>query len=202
MNYNELLLKRFACKSYSSQLLTKEEELSILEYGRLTPSSFGLEAWHIYSLSKRTSPEFFDKMFTCCFNQYSVKSAAFITVLTYFKEASFKSDSDFIKSRAERFDGGLKAFEEDFRGFYSLIPNVNSWSKAQTYLMGMNMAIGASSIGIESCILEGFNEEAAAKVLNLDLSQEGIGLVIPFGYPAEGQKGKLRIKLEELVTQL
>ena len=67
--------------------------------------------------------------------------------------------------------------------------------------MGMNMAIGASSIGIESCILEGFNEEAAAKVLNLDLSQEGIGLVIPFGYPAEGQKGKLRIKLEELVTQ-
>ncbi len=202
MNYKDLLEKRFACKNFCLKPLKEEEENYILDCGRLTPSSFGLEAWHVYSVSRRISAPLFEDLYKACFSQYSVKSAAFITVLTYKRAESFKKGTDFLLSRAERFDGGIVAFEDDFRGFFEAIVEKDSWSKAQTYLLGMNMAMAGSSIGIESCILEGYKETEVAKILNIDLSKEGIGLVIPFGYPNEEMRGKLRIPLMEFSTTL
>jgi Nitroreductase len=201
MNYLELLEKRYASKAYKETLLTEGEENLILEYARLTPSSFGLEAWHVVAVSRRTAPELFPLLTKCCFNQYSVSSAPFFTALCYNRSKAFEKGSEFIKKRAMRFDGGVDVFENDFRGFYETL-EPDSWSRAQVYLMAMNMASGASSIAIESCIIEGFDETETAKALNVDLSEYGIGLVIPFGHPADSMKDKIRIGIEELVTKL
>lgn len=202
-DYENLLNRRFACKNYKDLPLKPEEENLILEYARLTPSSFGLEAWHVYAVSKRDRKALIEnELFEACFGQNSVKTAAFVVALTYCKEENFLKGSELLKNRASRFTGGISLFEADFRDFYENLPNKNEWSKAQTYLMGMNMCIGASSIKIESCILEGYNENAVAKLLDIDLKNEGIGLVIPFGYPDEEMLPKLRISLDELVSRV
>ncbi len=202
MNYKELLDKRYSCRDFRPECLKKEEEAYILECGRLTPSSFGLEGWHVYSVTKRTRPEFIEPMFRACFSQPSVKSAAFITVLTYKRPHHYVAGSDMVRERSVRFDGGEEAFELDFREFYKAIENKNEWSKAQTYLLAMNLVLAGSSIGVESVILEGFDESSVASLLGIDLKEEGVSLVIPFGYPNEKMRGKLRIPLDEFNTYL
>lgn len=202
MNYKELVSKRYSCRKFLSSPLKKEEEEYILDCGLLTPSSFGLEGWHVYSVSKRTRPELLEPMFKACFSQPSVKSSTFITVLTYKRPHYYVAGSDMVRERSVRFDGGEEAFELDFREFYNVIENKNEWSKAQTYLLAMNMVLAGTSIGVESCILEGFDEKAVASLLDIDLKEEGISLVIPFGYPDEKMRGKIRIPKEEFNTYL
>ncbi|WP_440994413.1 nitroreductase family protein [Cysteiniphilum litorale] len=46
MNYIELLEQRFACKKFDpTRKISANDKAFILEAGRLSPSSFGLEPW-------------------------------------------------------------------------------------------------------------------------------------------------------------
>ncbi|MDD3929174.1 MAG: nitroreductase family protein, partial [Sphaerochaeta sp.] len=46
MEFLEAMHHRFACKKYDEKQRIGEAQLKeILEYGRLTPTSFGLELW-------------------------------------------------------------------------------------------------------------------------------------------------------------
>ena len=68
MTFLEAMQGRFACKLYSEQKIQEADLLSILEYGRLTPTSFGLEMWSFHVVENQAMRK---QLYHACFDQTS-----------------------------------------------------------------------------------------------------------------------------------
>lgn len=76
MEFLDAMQHRFACKRYDENREVSEAQLKmILEYGRLTPTSFGLELWSFHVV--RSAEKKKKALFHACFDQESVATSAF-----------------------------------------------------------------------------------------------------------------------------
>lgn len=203
MNTNhflEMMHTRFACKKYKDESLSKESIETILEAGRLSPTSFGFEGWAFHVVQNIQLRE---KLTAACFDQESVLTAPVSIVITALTESSYDPYGDFVKQRGERFPGTLEEFVADYEGYHQYLKEmgrINAWSKSQCYIAAANMMNIAAVMGIQSCAIEGFDGEKVANILTIDTDTWSVALVIPFGYPDEEVRKKIREPLERLVT--
>jgi len=195
----DVLNNRFACKLYQDKELTAEQLNFILEAGRLSPTSFGLEGWFFHVVkNKQLRPELTE----ACFDQQSVATAPVNIIITALRDEDYQPYGDFVAQRALRFGDPLQVFIDDYIGYYDfLVENnrVECWSRSQCYIAAANMMSAAAFLEIQSCAIEGFDEQMVAKVIDLDLMRWQVALVIPFGFPAEPIRAKIRQPLEDLV---
>ncbi len=201
MTFLEAMQRRFACKLYSDKKIEEHEILSILEYGRLTPTSFGLEMWSFHVVEK---PAMREQLYHSCFDQASVLSAPLSIIILCRPPSFLHPDGPYVKARGIRFPGELSLFVEDYRPYYEFLAGegrLESWSRSQGYLAVANMMTGAATLGIQSCAIEGFDEEMVLTILGLDREEWTVSMVIPFGYPAEAARPKIRASLDELVVR-
>lgn len=199
-HFLEMMNRRFACKKYKDEPLSKESIEAILEGGRLSPTSFGLEGWAFHVVLHTQLRE---KLTAACFDQESVLTAPVSIVITALTKASYEPYGDFVKQRGERFPTTLEEFIADYIGYHTFLKEmdrVNSWSKSQCYIAAANMMNIAVTMGIQSCAIEGFDEDKVANILGIDTDNWQVALVIPFGYPDEEVREKIREPLEKIVT--
>jgi len=190
---------RFACKRYKEDTIGPSSLKNILEAGRLSPTSFGLEGWAFHVVQ---SPELRPAMTDACFDQESVATAPVTVVITALKAASYKPDGDFVTRRGSRFPGTLQEFVDDYIGYYEFLlehHRIDCWSRSQCYIACANMMQAAAVEGIQSCAIEGFDEAKVADIIKLDTTLWQVALVITFGYPDEPVREKIREPLESLV---
>jgi nitroreductase len=194
-----LLRRRYACKRFSSRYAADEDTISyILECGRLAPSSFGLEHWQFEVLSGR---EGIGALGDVCFGQEAVYTSSFAVAILVRKADFFKPDSVFIRSRAERFPGGYEFFKPDYQPYYEFLESVRRtehWARAQSYIAASFMMIGAASIGLDSCPIEGFDEAKLLGLVSKDPKLWLPGIVSVFGKRDEEIRQKIREPLENL----
>ena len=192
-NVNDILAHRFACKKYKSDPISKSDIISILEAGRLSPTSFGLEAWTFHVAESSA-------LLSSCFYQESMKTSPVTVVITVKRGCFFDPDGAFIRKRAERFPGSVEEFIDDYRGYYEFLRDsgrLDSWSRSQAYLACASMMTRAAEMGIQSCAIEGYDNDKVLSVLGLDPELEEVGIVVTFGYPDEPEREKIRISQEE-----
>ncbi|WP_304222299.1 NAD(P)H-dependent oxidoreductase [Gracilinema caldarium] len=194
--------RRYACKRFDPEKKIPEQDLLlILEAGRLAPSSFGLEHWQFFvSRSQKTLDRFYD----ACFAQENIRTAAALISIAVRTASSFHPESDFVRSRSERFPGGYRVFVDEYRGYWDFLVksgSIESWARAQGYIAATYMMTMAASLGIDSCAIEGYNEEAVLSILELPRSDWRISLLLPLGYRDEPVREKIRIPLNNLVTE-
>lgn len=201
MTFLEAMQSRFACKRYSDKVIAEEDLLAILEYGRLTPTSFGLELWSFHVVE---NPTLRKALYNACFEQESVLTAP-LSIVTLSRTASYLDpDGVSVKERGVRFPGSLSDFVEDYRPYHAILREqgrLESWSRSQGYLAVANMMTGAAARGIQSCAIEGFDEALVLAILGVERKDWTVSMVIPFGYPAEPPRPKIRASLEELVVR-
>lgn len=192
----EIMQNRFACKKYKETKIPNEVLRTILEAGRLSPSSFGLEAWHFHVCNSKD-------ILDVCFNQESMKTAPTTIVVTCPKADAFEPNGAFFAQRTSRFPGSLEEAIEDFRGYHDYLKEkgvLDHWAIAQCYIAVANMMTAACEMGIQSCAIEGFNNDLLLERLDLDKTKESVGLVCAFGYPDEPPRDKIRMDFDSLVT--
>jgi nitroreductase len=198
MDFNDAMLHRFACRKYKERDISEENLSKILDYGRLTPSSFGLEGWafHVVKGEKR------EALFEAAFRQDAVRLAPLSVVIVSRRGFLFEPHGDLVTERATRI-GNLDEFVAYYAGYYDWMKGVgrlDAWARSQCYLAGANMMTGAKTLGIDSIALEGFDEDAVLSVLDLPKEKWLAALVLPFGYADEPERGKIREPLENLVV--
>ncbi|HAF85325.1 MAG TPA: NAD(P)H-dependent oxidoreductase [Sphaerochaeta sp.] len=201
MTFLEAMQNRFACKLYSDKKIAEEDLLTILEYGRLSPTSFGLELWSFHVVEK---PSLRKSLYTACFGQESVLTAPLSIVTLSRAQAYLDPDGPLVKERGSRFPGSLSDFVEDYRPYYDFLREqgrLEGWSRSQGYLAVANMMTGAADLGIQSCAIEGFDEDLVLAILGLDREDWTVSMVIPFGYPGEPVRPKIRASLASLVVR-
>ena len=199
-----VMRRRFACKLYDTARPLAEDEIDfILECARLSPSSFGIEHWHLWAV---TGAEKKSKLFDACFAQDAVGSAPLVVVAVARRERFYDPESEFIRARGSRFPGGLSVFVDDYRGYWEYLKSnglTDSWARAQCYIACANMMTGAASVGIDSCAIEGYDNKRILAALGLSCDDWQTGIVTVFGHSAETEaREKIRMSREEIITRV
>lgn len=204
MNFLNALQYRHACKIFDeNKKISEENQNLIIEFGRLSPSSFGLEPWHFLVISNDKLRE---QMRGACWNQIQITSSSFIVVFLSYLPHFFRGETEFLKQRLHR----RCPEEEKFKFYLNLVmtyltaQNTEEWAKRQTYLALSNMLTGAASLGIDSCPIEGFEAEKLKPILAdyvnwNDLSPVAIAA---FGYRLNEQSKKIRENTSSVVTYI
>ena len=203
MNYLEILKFRHACKIFDeSKKIGAGEFDFILEAGRLSPSSTGLEQWDFLVVQNK---ELREKIKAVSWNQVQITSCShLVVILAKIKEVKVGSSyiDKMIARRADKDPEAIAARQKFF-----LLANFKNddeltfqWSHEQCMIAATNMMNAAASLGIDSCPMEGFDRHALNEILGLDESEKRVAIIVPFGYRLNPQPEKLRRQRAEVVT--
>ena len=203
-DFLDTLKRRYACKLYDTErALSDADSEYILECARLSPSSFGIEHWHLYAVRSRDT---IARLRSACFDQDAVGTASLVVVALARRAWAYDPDGAFIAERGGRFPGGLSVFRDDFRGYYEFLETnglTDQWARAQCYIACANMMTGAAAAGIDSCAIEGYDDGAVLSIFELDPEKWETGIVTVFGFSAEeAPREKIRMSASEIVTNV
>ena len=202
MNFSDAMEFRHSCKAFDEhKKIAFEDEKKIIEFGRMSPSSFGFEPWHFLVIHQQSLRE---KLRSACWNQVQITSASFVVVFLTHQAYHFRSDSDYFRQRLWR----RSQDEERFAGMSQRVlnfladQNTSEWAKRQAYIPLANMMTGAASLAVDSCPIEGFNIEQLKLVLKdyVDWSIYDPAVIAAFGYRLNDKPPRIREPLENIAT--
>ncbi len=189
--------RRHACHLFNAERQITPDDLNfVLEAGRLSPSSFGLEQWKFVVL---TAPQHKLDLQAACFNQPQVGSASAIVVILA-KLAELEPDADYVQRLLAREYPG-EAFApalKNYRGFHAAT-DVKAWSVAQCHIAAANMMTATAGIDLDSCAIGGFIPDQVMRQLAIDPTRYEPALILALGHCAQAPGEKLRLPLAELV---
>ena len=209
------MIYRYACKKFdSTKKISEEDWNAILAAARLAPTSLGFEPFELLIVQK---PEIREKMKAHGWGiQAGLEASHFVVFLTR-KKVDLEFDSPYVRyiqeevkqlpaevdaiykeKYAQFTTEDYKTFESDRAAF--------DWASKQAYIVMANMMTMAAYEGIDSCPLEGFNQDEMTALLGdklglFDTKHFGIAVMAAFGYrDEEPHRNKTRRTLDEIVT--
>lgn len=209
----EAMTFRHACKKFDiNKKISDEEFNSILDYGRLSPSSFGLEPWRFVIVQNMKLRKEISKISWGGLGK--LETCSHFVLIFARKREEMLADSEYVKHIrkdikempddvftivSSTYDNFLK---NDFK-IRDSKEEMFSWACRQTYIALANMMTGAASLNIDSCPIEGFDKEKmdefASRELKIDSSKFGLSVMVAFGYRLEGPRHPSRQKLGDIV---
>jgi nitroreductase len=202
-NFTKAMAFRHACKIFDEAKKISDEKMHyILESGRTSPSSFGLEGWKFLVITNDALKE---KLRPACWNQVQITSCSHLVILlAEIEGAKVQSGKPAAQlGRRGMSDEQLQGYVELYAGHLSNTlktdKDIYEWTARQTYIAGANMMTAAAYIGIDSCPIEGFEKEKVEEILALDTTKWQVAMLLPFGYRLNEQSKQLRLPFEEVV---
>ena len=201
--FTKAMAFRHACKLFDETKTIPNEDMHyILEVGRTSPSSFGMEAWRFLVI---TNQELKEKLKPACWNQPQITSCSHLVVLLAGIESA-KPSSGIPQKRfarrplsKEQIDNYVELYSKHLHETLSSDKNIYEWTARQTYIAGANMMTAGAYIGIDSCPIEGFEKDKVEEILDLDTTKYQVAMLLPFGYRINEQSKQLRLSFEEVV---
>lgn len=205
---------RHACKKFDpAKIIPQNDFDTILQVARLSPSSFGFEPWKLVVLQDKTIQK---KLFPFAWGaRNSLNGASHFIILLARKKVDTSYDSAYITHIMNDIqklpEDSMSARREMFKNFqqndFKLLENDRTlfdWASKQTYIVLANMLTAAALLGIDSCPIEGFNQEAVNRLFAeenvFDSEHFGVSLMAGFGYRAEApHHEKSRQTLDDLI---
>ena len=194
---------RHACKIFDETKKVNSEDMNyILEAGRKSPSSFGMEPWKFLVI---TNEDLKEKLKPFCWNQPQITTCSHLVVILAAIDA-VKPQSGEVERKFKRrempqdkLDFYMGLYSSHLADTLSSDENIYAWTAKQTYIAMGNMMSAAAIKGVDSCPIEGFEKQNVEKVLELDLTKYQVSCILPFGYRINEQSSQLRESLEKVV---
>ncbi|MEI6222333.1 MAG: NAD(P)H-dependent oxidoreductase [bacterium] len=204
---NESLQWRYATKQFDPTKKVSPEDLNdLLESLRLTPSSFGIQAWKFVVV---TNPDLRARLRENSWGQPQVTDASHLIVLCAHKTIDEKTIRHYVESIAEQRGVAidtLKEYEDRMNGFVkALSPEaLSSWLQKQLYIALGILHAACAAKKIDSCPMEGFDKAKVDEILELDKLNLQSVVLCPIGYRSSedifASMKKVRFALDELVV--
>ncbi|MCR1953080.1 MULTISPECIES: NAD(P)H-dependent oxidoreductase [unclassified Clostridium] len=214
MNNTEILNalnNRFACKEFDKNKKIKDEDLNlILESGRLSPSSIGIEPWKFLVISNE---ELKNELATVALGgKKQIPSCSHLVILLNRTANDLKADSEYLTKLfnedkhlpKEVADIMLKMIKDvNDNRFKNNEKEINHYSREQAYIALGTMLTTSALIGVDSCTIGGYDAEAVTKILNgrnlMDSNHFNISCMLALGYRNENPTAKTRRAFEDVV---
>ncbi|MGD6961465.1 NAD(P)H-dependent oxidoreductase [Fictibacillus phosphorivorans] len=204
---------RHATKEFDPEKKISDEDFEfILETGRLSPSSFGFEPWRFVVIQDQELREQLKPVAWGA--QKQLPTASHYVVMLARTAEDMMYDSEYIehikkdvknlpKEAYDAISGFYKTFlESDFK----LLGNDRAmvdWAAKQVYIALGNMMTAAAQIGIDSCPIEGFDQEKVQAILEKEGVLQGgnfeVAVMVGFGYRVNEPRPKVRQDMSDVV---
>ena len=204
---------RHACKLFDTNKKISDADMQfILKTAQLSPSSFGFEPWHFVIVQDK---ELRTKLKENAWGATAkLDTASHFVVCLTMKTPLMKYDSQYIHNFMKEVQELPKNVIEVKGKMYADFQKTNfdlsderklfDWAAKQCYIPLANMMTSAAMIGIDSCPIEGFNQEMSNKILKEDLgidtSLYGISYMVAFGYRINEPRPKTRRNINNIIT--
>ncbi len=206
---------RHACKEFDATKKISDDDFNfILETGRLSPSSLGLEPWKFLIIQNENLRNQIKEVSWGAQGQLPTASHYIVFLsrnkndLSYnsqYVENMFKNVHHIPEDAANARIARMEDFQKnDFKMFDSE-RGIEEWSSKQCYIAMGNMMTSSAMIGIDSCPIEGFNRDSVEKILIdanlLDKNKFTVACMAAFGYRInEPKRAKTRQSMEDIVS--
>ncbi len=192
---------RHACKLFDESRRIRESEMdAILEFGRLSPSSFGMEPWRFLVVRDQKLKE---SLRPLCWNQPQITTCSDLVLIKSIV-APLAPGSEYSREMLSRRDLPKEKIEtyfrvyDDFAAHKLATEGLFCWASRQCYIAAANMMTGAAMMGIDSCPIEGFEKEKVEALLDMDPAREELALIVAFGYRVNEAPEKIRLPLDQI----
>ena len=197
---------RHACKRFDDTKSIDEETMRyILEAGRLSPSSFGMEPWQFLVVKDAALKA---KLRPLCWNQAQITTCSHLVIILAAVE-NVRPESGIPAKRfarrplpPERIEAYNRLYAEFMAETFADDEKTFAWSARQCYIALANMMSAAAFVEIDSCAIEGFEKEKVERLLKIDTTKWQVAVMCAFGYRIDPQPPKMRLPYEEVIYTL
>lgn len=196
---------RYAVQSFDLSKRVNEGDLkTILESGRLAPSSFGLEPWKFIVVE---NPEIRERLQSVAYGQPKVMESSHLVIIARRTDVR----EHIVGERIERTAKIQGQDREELAGFKEMLDGVianrddaalDVWNSRQAYIaLGMMMET-ASLLGIDNAAMEGFDPKGVDEVLGLSGKNLTATVMLSLGYrgtDVSADRPKVRRAFDEVV---
>jgi len=198
MEFDDVVMQRYACRAFTSQTIPESEIDKLLELIRWTPSGLNLQTWKIKIVRDLPTKQ---EIAQAAFGQQQAANCSHLLVLCTVQDVSGqieKLEKTMIAMKVpEAVRVGQIAYARDL--CTKLSPEaLRSFAENQVYMALANALNGAKSLGIDSCPMTGFDHGKVGRILDLPAGIVATALV-PLGYGAGKAGLRLRFPVEEIL---
>lgn len=197
MDFRQIMAKRYATKKFDTKTVPEEDINKLKEFIRFSPSSFNMQPWKIKIVINNETKQ---KLLPATWNQDQITTCSHLFVLCANKDLI----SVIGKIKNQMIENG--ASEEKIKGYIDMmIGYVNKlddeqkfhYAQLQVFIVLTNLMNGATSLGLDSCPMGGFDAKQYSEILELD---ENIvpTVVCPVGYGVDEPKPKMRLEDKDI----
>ena len=208
-NYIENLHWRYATKKFDKERELSEEDLEkLLESVRLSASSYGLQPYEIFVIKDEKTRE---KLREAAWNQPQLTDSSLVLVFANFRKIEEAHIDTYLDNIAET----RNITRADLKGMEDMLKNTilsfseeeqRTWAAKQTYIALGNLLSAAADFRIDSCPMEGFDNEKFDEILGLEEKNLTSSVIATVGYRSEEDRvqhlEKVRKNKSELYTIL
>lgn len=200
---------RYATKKFDATKKISDSDLeTILEAGRLTASSYGLQPYHIFVI---TDAELRAKLKPASWNQAQVTEASHLLVLANQTDFGEELVDDYINNVSATRGvpiAELSGYADFMKSSFTNLSKEQkaTWAAKQAYILLGNLLQAAAELKIDACPMEGFDKAQYSEILGLDAKNLSAAVLLPIGYRSEEDDTqhypKVRKSKETLYTHL
>lgn len=198
--FDKIINERFSCREFLDVDIDDNDLNFILEAGRLSPSSLGLEPWRFYVAKSKTKKEEISQIAN---NQKHVSECSVLIILV----ARLDFGEYFIDKLKSR-DMSSEELEKRIQIYKPFIDSMDvgkklAYAREQIFIALANMSNASKSIGYDTCIIGGFNNDELDLYLNLDTKLQRTAVMLTIGKCASEKKvNKIRFDKEEIIRYI
>ncbi len=188
MNYLEALSRRYSVKKFNPDIKVPESTLlNILESGKLSASSQGLQPYKIFVIQ---SNDMLQKLIPAFYNPSQIKTCSHLIVIVSKKVIEDQYINGYFNHISE-------VRNIDLEQLTSFKNNINqhinqqtenqllNWAEKQSYIVLANLMYAAALESVDTCPMEGFRQEVLEEILEIDSEIEKVTVTLAIGYRSQ-----------------
>lgn len=189
---------RYAVQAFDkTKKVSAEDVHTILEAGRLAPSSYGLEGWKFIVVE---SPELREKVKAAGYGQPKITDASHLIVIARRTDARATIVNERIARTAKVTgapESALKGFKDMLDGTVAMRDDaaLDMWIRSQTYIPLGIMMETASLLKIDNAAMEGFDPKGVDEALGLTAMNVTATSLLAIGYRSGDDEAAARPKV-------
>lgn len=216
-NLSDLVQTRYTTKAFDpSRKLSPEQVSQIEALLRFSPSSTNAQPWHfVIASSEAGKGRIADTMSTGhAFNEPKLRNASHVVVLCTRQAitdehlqrvlAQEQADGRFATPEARTGQHNGRSFFVNLHRFERR--DAQHWADKQTYLALGFLLLGAATLGVDACPIEGFDQGSVDAALGLREQGLSSTVIVALGFRAaddfNAKLPKSRLPVDEVITRL
>ncbi len=188
MHYIEALQNRYAAKKFNTGIKVSSEKIkNILEAGKLSASSLGLQPYRLVVAESHTMLE---KLADAFYNTSQISTCSHLVAII----AKIGIEDEYIDSYLSHLSGEreidvetLAPFRRSIAGYRGRqsADEITAWNEKQGYIVLGNLMFAAALEKVDSCPIEGFMPDKMTEILELNPQEEKVSVTLALGYRAD-----------------